>query len=485
MAKGVISRLTYERLGVMLTDSPAYKQNGSVFEDLIRVQSMEYGFSHQSIDIKSVGSDKLVTRGGQSPVIRAPDVNCSINYLFSEGQNEYNAGLFIGKEGSILKNLIKGGKTDDINVVLVASSKDPHNDTNHLKLESDFQDYNVIGIGNCFLTNYQYSAQVGQLATSSLSYAGSNMKFNHYDQADRPTLPAIKLGMDNQKSSEEIILDGDVFDETFDPEFAAVPPGHIDISIVKKSGNQGGSSIHTIEAAIQNINVSLPIERQSIYGFGSNYVFNRKLKLPVIGSISIDMIIRGLSEGEIDSFFSEAAVYDMYISQPISQRIIGSIRDFLITEDHYYVTIAENTWRRTAIIPAQKSLGVGEAGDINLSSDGNLFYICISGSSWGQIQMVPSSQNIPNSQVGDLFYESNFVHAFTQVGWRKFAITDINFDLIDINLSYLIANKLVFEINDAQLKQQNYSHTIGDSSMVSSELTYSVDKSKGLRLYFA
>lgn len=485
MAKGVISRLTYERLGVMLTDSPAYKESGSVFEDLIRVQSMEYGFSHQSLDVKSVGSDKLVTRSGQSPVIRAPDVNCSINYLFSEGQNEYNSGLFIGKGGSILKNFIGAEKTDDTNIVLVASSKDPHNDTNHLKLESDFQDYNVIGIGNCFLTNYQYSAQVGQLATSSLSYAGSNMKFDSYNQADKPTLPAVKLGVDNTKSTERIILDGDVFDESFDPEFAAAPPGSIDITIVKKSGKQGGADIHTVEAAIQNINVDLPIERQSIYGFGSNYVFNRKLKLPIIGNVSMDMIIRGFSEGEIDSFFSESAVYDMFISQPISERIIGSARDFFVDRYHYYLTIAENTWRRTAFVPAQASLGAGEAGDINLSSDGNLFYICISGDSWGQIRMTPSTQDIPSPQVGDLFFESDFVHAYTQVGWRKFAVTDINFDLISINLSYLIANKLIFEINDAQLKQQNYSHTIGDSSMVSCELTYSVDKSKGLRLYFA
>jgi hypothetical protein len=175
----------------------------------------------------------------------------------------------------------------------------------------------------------------------------------------------------------------------------------------------------------------------------------------------------------------------MFISQPISERIIGSARDFLVDRYHYYLTIAENTWRRTAFVPAQASLGAGEAGDINLSSDGNLFYICISGDSWGQIRMTPSTRDIPSPQVGDLFFESDFVHAYTQVGWRKFAVTDINFDLISINLSYLIANKLIFEINDAQLKQQNYSHTIGDSSMVSCELTYSVDKSKGLRLYFA
>ena len=72
MAQGVISRLTYERLGILLTDAPAYKENGSTYNDLIRVQSLDYGFSQQVTDIKAVGSDQLVTRNGQSPVVREP-----------------------------------------------------------------------------------------------------------------------------------------------------------------------------------------------------------------------------------------------------------------------------------------------------------------------------------------------------------------------------------------------------------------------------
>ena len=99
MAQGTITRLTYERLGILLTDAPAYKENGTKYTDLIRVQSMDYGFSHQAVDVKAVGSDKLVTRNGQSPIVRAPDVNCNIEYLFAEGQNEIAAGLHIGKDG--------------------------------------------------------------------------------------------------------------------------------------------------------------------------------------------------------------------------------------------------------------------------------------------------------------------------------------------------------------------------------------------------
>ena len=117
MAQGAITRLTYERLGILLTDAPAYKESGTKIMDLMRVQSMDYGFAHESLDIKAIGSDKLVTRvaGGQSPIVRAPNVNCNIEYLFSEGQNESKAGLYIGQDGSVLKNIIESNSKDDIN----------------------------------------------------------------------------------------------------------------------------------------------------------------------------------------------------------------------------------------------------------------------------------------------------------------------------------------------------------------------------------
>ena len=210
MAQGTITRLTYERLGILLTDAPAYKENGTKYTDLIRVQSMDYGFSHQAVDVKAVGSDKLVTRNGQSPIVRAPDVNCNIEYLFAEGQNEIAAGLHIGKDGSVLKNFLQNSSTDDINIMTVASHEDGHKDLVFLgNDETDFEDYNVIGIGNAFLMNYGYSASVGSLPTSTLGYAGSNMKYDAYSVENRPTLPAVKLGVNNTESSEEFVLNPD------------------------------------------------------------------------------------------------------------------------------------------------------------------------------------------------------------------------------------------------------------------------------------
>ena len=502
MAQGTITRLTYERLGILLTDAPAYKENGTKYGDLIRVQSMDYGFSHQAIDIKQIGSDGLVVRGGQSPVVRSPDVNCNIEYIFAEGQNESKAGLYIGKGGSVLKNLFDASTTDDINVIVVASDKDSHRDINLLKHEADFEDYNVIGIGNAFLTSYSYSASVGSLPKSSITYSGSNLQFDIYKQNDAPTLPAIKLGVNNQKSTEEFRLRPDrffdrghtdffdenglpdlskykIFSEHHIPEISTTKPGDIKVEITKKSGGRGGAKIDSLHAAIQNISINMPIPRQDIFGMGSNYVFNRKLQLPIIAEASIDMVFRGYDQDQVDSFLTKADVYDLTINHPVAKRLEGYRGEVFVDENYFYIAVDDFTWRRTAFTPVTRSVSSSK-GATEVSSDGNFYYVCINGNQWGKIVM--SSSSIMSAR--SLVLQEDFVHVNTPFGWRKFAVSVLNFDIIETNSAFQVAQGINFEINSAQLKSQNYTHSIGSDVMVSSSLSFPVDRLNGLKLFF-
>ena len=79
--------------------------------------------------------------------------------------------------------------------------------------------------------------------------------------------------------------------------------------MTKISGRRGGAHLEHVYAAIQNIEINLPIPRQDIYGMGSNYIFNRKLKLPIIGQLSMDMVLRGYSQTQVDSFLTESDVF--------------------------------------------------------------------------------------------------------------------------------------------------------------------------------
>ena len=306
------SRITYEKLGVLVTDFPAYKENGTTSGNLIRVQDLNFGFSHPAVDVKEIGSDNLVQRNGESPIIRQPEVNCDINYLFSSGENEDAIGFYSYSDGSVLKNFFEAGETDDINIIAAVANEESVTDLNFVDT-ADFEGYSVIGIGNCFLTNYSYSAQVGSFAQSSLKYVGSNLKFDLYDSSNAPTLPSIKLGVDNQFSEEKIYLDSQSFNEELVEGANAIRPGDITVEITKAGGDYGGAPLESLTAAIQSVSIDLPINRQDIYGFGSNYVFDRKLKLPIIASAQINMIAREFATGQIESFFKEGSRYEILI----------------------------------------------------------------------------------------------------------------------------------------------------------------------------
>lgn len=314
MSKPSPNRITYERLGVLVSDSPAYKTQGSNLNNLIRVQSVDYDFSHPGLDLKSVGFDNLVVKDEESPVVRQGDVRCNLSYLFSSGENEEAIGFNLSPDHTILKNFIDAPDHDDVNVIIVAANDVSYTDLNNVDNLDQFEGYNVVGLGNSFLIDYNYQASVGELASSSLTYDCSNMKFDVYEAVDPPTFPSLKLGMDNEFSQETITID----ENTFSPEVVdganAIMPGDILVEITKKAGDYGGVPLEKVDAAIQSISIDVPIPRQSIYGFGSNYVFDRKLKLPIIGSTAIDMIVREFDEGQIDSFFTEGSVYDIKIN---------------------------------------------------------------------------------------------------------------------------------------------------------------------------
>lgn len=503
MAQGLMDRLTYERLGVILTDAPAYKESGSKYKDLIRVQNMSYDLTHQSIDIKAIGSDKLVTRDGQSPVVRAPDISCDIGYLFTHGLNENSIGFHLGEDGSVLKNFLLQNHTDDINVLIVSSSKNDHEDLAFLQSESDFENFNIIGIGNAFLSRYAYSASVGQFASSVIAYGGSNIQFDLYSSQNRPRLPAIKLGVDNVRSNEILELSPDKFadldhapDRIFDshvfPEISAIAPGTITATIFKISGDKGGAILDSVHAAVQNINIDLPIPRQEIYGLGSNFIFDKKLKLPIIGSLSVDMVLREYSQDQLDGFLNKTNTYDIKIDHKIHSSINGDSGDFFADDlsEKFYINIGDAQWKATSI--GQASIEENSSRPLNeeeyISEQEDFYHVKIKGSTWLKIPLEASDFTLSGSSVLSKFYQNDYIHIKTDNSFRKFAVIDV---VVDNNLiqelsfdsAIKIVNNITFEINNAQLQNQSYTHEIGSDVMVSSSLSFGVTKDNGLKLY--
>jgi len=607
MAQGIITRLTHERVGVLLSDSPAYKKpieqgdfptyfdfyagsfalfdeygnilsSGYSSEDNVdnlpplpenleaisqldsktkyfnatRVQSVEYSFVNQSQDVRAVGYDKFVTRGFQSPVTRSPDVAFSIEYLFAEGKNEIASNLYVGKTYSLFKNFYSLDDKDDINIFVVASNLDKHRDIASITKESDFDGYTVVGIGNAFLVGWSYTAKVGGFPNGSLKYLGSTINFSEYDSQSRPRLPSIKLGKDNQKSEENLILSseymagighdlentGVVFDEFLDPEISAITPGDVKVNISKISGSQGGAKINSIHAAIQSIDLDVNISRQSIYGLGSNFVFDRKLQLPITGNLSMSLILRDFEYNNIDDFFGEANVYSIVVQNRVGLRVLGSQGTDYVIDGFYYVAVFDNIWRRVAF-HREVLQKVGIPGQWFVSQDDNYFYVCVGGSEWGRIPLVQSSHD-PNIYPGynpdyeayvnsyedllnhytnyilplgtsksdwgeehwrshgrfekrsvpgidyvpSFYYESEFVNVWNGINFKKFSVAEVDLTSKEIQNTLNVSQGMNFDISRAQLRSQSHKYSLNGNTMVDVDFFFDVTQEDGLRLYF-
>jgi hypothetical protein len=477
------TRLTHERIGVAISNSPGYKIADSEMNNLMRIQSASYSINQNPVQIKSVGSDDIIKIDGQAPVVRSPDVQFSLSYLFCEGHNENTIGFYLGDDGSVFKNYLSDSSGDDVNIFIVASNTDTSRDLNLQPLGS-FDGFNVIGIGNAFLQSYEYQASVGSLPVCSLSYIGSNVEYNAYDSGALPEFPSFKLGVNNLKSPEKFSIDDNTFDSYFDSEPSVIKPGEIQVRFTKTNGSRGGGFIESIDAAIQSISINVGLDRQNIYGFGSNMPFDRKFKLPIIGEMSAEFVIRGFNQDQISSFFDRNNIYDIKIFHPIKPRLSGSEGSRLYQNGFLYFAVADGIWRRSAGVldnsaSSYDQVNIGEYNDFFSSQ----FYFANTGNnSWIKIPL--SLTNLErDGEIGDIFHDVINYYIKTSQGWKNFPLSEINPGEIDRNDAFQIAKYLVYEINDAQLNQEAFSFAIEKNATISCGINFPVSKTKGLKTY--
>jgi hypothetical protein len=195
------------------------------------------------------------------------------------------------------------------------------------------------------------------------------MKFDTYLPAAPPTLPPVDLSDGETFSSETLGLDENSFSEHMNDDYiGGIMPGDILVTITKNAGDYGGVSLEHVEAAIQNMKISVPIDRQDIYGFGSNYVFNRKAKYPIIGSLTTDMIIREFATGETQSFFTEGTRYDILIEN--RKRYADGSSDSICTFQIDSAQLKSQNFNKAigdnASVSSTFSFGIGVSGGLRL-----------------------------------------------------------------------------------------------------------------------
>jgi hypothetical protein len=363
--------IKYNSAGLFMTDF--VEEDDQSVEKLFfvnRVQSLDFSVGLSRENIRQIGSNAYMER----KIISEPDVTLNFEYLLTDGYEENILGLNaypkpteetdyhgtrrvdedFSQRGSIHNNL-----RDNKNAFL-ALGPEEFDIIKNLSEAEITAGYDVIGFGNCFLSNYSVSASVGGFAKASASFQSSNIIYEckqakswinkfietsnlisesdvgeddfirfqnggRVESEDGITVEEEILGstipsLDLEKGGARIIDGGLVFEPLlYDSYASAISPGGISIKV--KNLDHGGPLLYrdegnycfSPEIAIQSFDIQVPFERDNFYGFGAIHAYGRKLKRPQLGTISFEITAAAFKQGRLDDIFCDDGFYDMEI----------------------------------------------------------------------------------------------------------------------------------------------------------------------------
>ncbi len=369
---GKRNAIKYNSVGIFLTDSPAAKPGADVLYFFNRVQSASVSVDVGRQDIQHIGSEDFLDR----KVVSELSTKLSLEYLLTDGYEENLLGLNILSKGQEMPSSQGKSAYYDLKedkTILMAVGAEPFDLTGYENRNNHYSGIDVIGIGNCYITDYSISAGVGEFPKASVSYAASNLRHScngsgyggHYwlDNVNEvavlltqlnafielqngqniglgsseqkfykagvqnPSLDLANKGADLtgpkiERHGGEIALGTGI---EFNPKMykspvAAIAPGGINVNLRNLnvggpilSGKNEGTCIEG-SANIQSFNINLPFAREDLYGFESMHVYGRKMKYPQIGSISFSLLASAFNSGDFRKIFCQDEDYKIEIS---------------------------------------------------------------------------------------------------------------------------------------------------------------------------
>jgi hypothetical protein len=336
------NRVIYAGTDVLVSDAPSWSgQTGQNSLKLLkRVQSSAISISNPVSRSKQIGSADFAFE----KYITAPEISVDLSYFISDNSNELILGLnATGNEG-FLKNLSATGQDRNLFFILTdENGEDAHDLT-------DMVGNDVFALGNAFLTNYGIQAEVGSIPQASVSFSCLNMVFQSYSGtgANGSAVPAITLYNGN-KSTEKYLLTGynmnpSNYLSNQNVRATALQPGDIVLNLpqtimggVRYSGD--------IPATINSLQISVPIERRDLLGFGSNYPYEKKLLYPIIATLSFNGTFDEAVTGDFSNIFSDENNYDFTFGLKKSDGTTGlriDIFDARVESQSFDLSIGSN-----------------------------------------------------------------------------------------------------------------------------------------------
>jgi hypothetical protein len=310
------NRIGYQNVALMTGPSPAYQAHSgaalgphdgllegeisSKLKVLNTVQTASFDIAMNRADVKQISSkDNLLV--ARQPVTQ-PSVSLSFSYNLTDGRNEQALGFHSSGDTSFLSGVTGN---DDRNFFLFIREKAEQD----FNLISGYENLGLLSFGNCYANNYSLNASVGEVPNASLTYSACNVRF------DQVTSGLSGYYRPPSASDRDIVASGVI--PAVDRENGVVASDMTNYGYIVKRGQVldiGGVNLSgSTKMHVQDVSISIPINRTDLMGFGSKYVYDRKAEYPSLGQLNISAIATDVKQGATDNIFSKDDVYQMEI----------------------------------------------------------------------------------------------------------------------------------------------------------------------------
>jgi len=278
-------------------------------EQLNRLQSANYSFTINRQDVNQFGDLARI----DSLVLEPPTVSLDFSYYLTDGFNERALGFFVQTTGIGMNrettsaanssgNFASGHLTSSSGVNFFIATSPDGEDLNKVGagVALDGSD-TVIGVGNCYVSDYSVELAVGSLPTVNVTVEGANMNSDTY--TGNIASPAVNQ-TNGTKIDQSVELPDPTRDGGITGTIGAVPitalrPGDVTVNLAGVDGLSlvnldGDGSAH-----VQSASISVPLSRSPIDRLGSRFPFAREVDFPVTATMNISAVVADSQAGNL------------------------------------------------------------------------------------------------------------------------------------------------------------------------------------------
>jgi len=272
----------------LYTSKNATSSGSADHKQLERVQSANFNYTINRQDINQFGELARI----DSVVLDPPTVSTDFSYYLTDGFNERCLGFYVqtgsggaggvhSGPGGFASGHLTAGSGKNMFIATAPEGTDINiegftagNDT-------------VIGIGNCYLSNYSVDMAVGSIPTVSVSMEGANVRSDISNSGSGIASPAVQQE-DGTSLTYDITLPTP---STGVSAISALRPGDITLSLSNFEGDTVADINGEGDAHVQSVSISVPLSRSPISRLGNRFPFAREVDFPVTVSMSVSAIM--------------------------------------------------------------------------------------------------------------------------------------------------------------------------------------------------